>query len=138
MDGMVGLGFFPLLSEFYENLDNRFRTKRTVEKGGAHHSEIELVELIVNMEIMIMAPLCIVVFVGILSRASWRQEAEMVLCTIQLLGTVYFCGVELKTGCLNLVPIGKPGCFAGTSTYELFFFWFATGMNVRLSFELII
>ena len=28
-------------------------------------------------------------------------------------GTVWFVGPELLTGCLNMVPIGVPGCVAG-------------------------
>jgi len=69
------------------------------------------------------------VFVGIYQHAAWRNELEICLCTLHLFGNAVFVIPELLTGCLNMVPIGVKGCHAGMSAYELFFFWFAVGIN---------
>jgi hypothetical protein len=130
MDGMVGMGFFPHLSAFYNHLDNRFREHVTHANGGAHHGELAMIKLIVTIELFVMAPLCVAAFVAISNRAPWRYAVEVCVSTMHVFGTVMFLFPELMNGCLNLVPIGaKKSCVAGFSLYELFFFWFATGMN---------
>ena len=68
-------------------------------------------------------------FVGLYQRATWRRELEVCVCTLQMFGNAMFVGPELLTGCLNMVPIGTKGCTAGLTAYELFFFWFAVGIN---------
>jgi len=54
MDGMAGMGYFPLLSSFYEHLDNRFRTGKPFLLGGPHHSESAMVELVMFVELFVM------------------------------------------------------------------------------------
>jgi hypothetical protein len=67
--------------------------------------------------------------VGIKRGASWARDLQLVALTFQLLGAIVFVGAELMTGCMNLVPFGKPGCLPDLSLYTAFYFYFGVTLN---------
>jgi len=123
IDGMIGLGFVPVMASNFEYLDIRFR-EVPFSEGGPHPSEAIIAHILVLMEIFVMTPLCLTCFVGIIHQKKWAQEAEIILCVIHCFGTIIFAVPPLFESCVGLAPIGLVGCWRSASMFELFFFWF--------------
>jgi len=130
MDGMVGLGFAPLLGENYDFLDNRLRAVE-FSHGGPHPGEASIAHLILMIEIFFMAPMCLLCFVGVIQQRKWAQDAEILLCATHVLGTIIWSIPPLLDDCKSLAPIGIAGCTPSVlSLYNLFYFWFGYGINL--------
>jgi hypothetical protein len=136
MDGLGSIGFLPLMRSNYELLDARLKpddvnAKRAAQ--GLHHAsqgEIALLDFIVKTELYVMSLFCLGAFFGVVTEAKFRDECEIIASLLHIAGTLVWSVPEIMVGCINCVPIGKVGCIPGTSLYELFYYWFAFGINI--------
>eukprot|EP00462_Mataza_sp_D1_P004469 CAMPEP_0175104652 /NCGR_PEP_ID=MMETSP0086_2-20121207/9883_1 /TAXON_ID=136419 /ORGANISM="Unknown Unknown, Strain D1" /LENGTH=249 /DNA_ID=CAMNT_0016380141 /DNA_START=113 /DNA_END=862 /DNA_ORIENTATION=- len=138
MDGLTGgyglsHGFLPLMFQNYQLLDNRCRENVAFSAGGPSPGAIPVAVLVFRLELYCMAPLCFFTYFAYALRKPWRAEMAVITLVFQILGTVFFVGPELMTGCPNVSPFGPDtGCFSSvdpTSLYDLMYFYFAFGMN---------
>jgi cholestenol delta-isomerase len=104
----VGLcGALPPLRKQYEELDSRYRNKDPT------------VMLVSGVELFLMGPLCLLLVYAILKKKHYRHPLQILVCTLQLMGTIMFAGTEIYTGCHNI-----PTDFGLTFTPDkLFYFW---------------
>ena len=129
MDGLTGgFKYLPEMSKNYEKLDNRALGFGRNDNGLTDDA-VAVATVVFRAELFVMAPLCFLTYVSYYSRSKYCPTLALVTLSAQLWGTVMFVGPELLTGCKNMVPIGKDGCYAGFSSYELLYFWFAVGAN---------
>jgi hypothetical protein len=88
LDGLVGI--YQVNAPFakqYAIIDKRF-ADTTTDAGAAVHV-LSLVELLV------MGPMCLLLYVLYQRRHAARDVTEVALCTMQFLGTVVYVGAEL-------------------------------------------
>ena len=132
MDGLTGgYGCLPLMNDNYEKLDNRANGWGAVGTNGLTEDAVSVAYVVFRSELYIMAPLCFLTYIAHYARSPYRPSLAIVTLSAQLWGTVMFVGPEILTGCKNMVPVGVDGCLsAGTTPYELLYFWFAVGANV--------
>merc|ERR1712000_795742 len=84
LDGLVGFARrVPFLFSLYCTLDKRYE-----------HAE-SAVMMISITELLIMGPLCIFLYYR---NRSWRAPLELVVCAIQIFGTIVFTGSEIWEG----------------------------------------
>ena len=80
-----------LLRENYQRMDNRFRSHVPFNRGGPHESEVLGAMTVVLIEIFVQAPMCLVSYVAVMKRLSWRNE--MALATLSMYMYCLRCGV---------------------------------------------
>jgi len=110
MDGMVGVfAKVPLFRTQYETVDLRYKNADPT------------VMAVSMVELLVMSPLSIAVFVGYHLRKPWRAPLEIVTAVLQAMGTVMFVSPELQTGCRS-VPFDRDFSF---TFHHILYFWFA-------------
>jgi len=120
MDGFSGsFQRVPVVVQQYFVLDKRFET---------HHVVPYMIGLI---EIVCMAPLCLVTLHMILKNHPLRYPMELITSTFQFMGMVVFVGAEVYEGQLNvpaLDPVGVPGDrwanLQSMNLYHFTYYWF--------------
>ena len=114
MDGCVGsLDKLPLFAQQYKILDNRFVIRDVVPIS------IGLVEL------FIMAPLAIILYLGYKWNSSFTYPLEIVVCVMHIFGAVLFVLPEFLTGCKN-IPVDYNFEF---TLHHIVYFWFGFMAN---------
>jgi cholestenol delta-isomerase len=87
LDGLVGFaGFVPYLREKYWALDQRYQHKE---------SSVMMISLV---ELFIMGPLCVLLFHAYTRNKPWKDPLELIVCSIQIMGTIVFTGAEMWEG----------------------------------------
>jgi len=125
MDGFAGGKWGnKLMADNYELLDRRFCRNCT------SNGEMVAAKLIVNTEILVHAPLCVITYVAIATGSKLAAGWELITLTWQLFGLLAFVGPDFLTGCLNMVPHGEEGCLPEFTPYNFFFSWFGVGINI--------
>ncbi|KAJ9456183.1 putative 3-Beta-hydroxysteroid-delta(8) [Diplonema papillatum] len=114
MDGGVGcFQQLPLLDKMYKELDGRFRDRESCAAG------------ITSFEFFVMVPLALAVYWGIRRGCPWRYATELVLCSVQLMGTYLFVGTEVYEGFPNVVTDFN----FEFSRDQIVYFWFGFSIN---------
>eukprot|EP01096_Ripella_sp_DP13-Kostka_P006319 TRINITY_DN2265_c0_g1_i1.p1 TRINITY_DN2265_c0_g1~~TRINITY_DN2265_c0_g1_i1.p1 ORF type:complete len:257 (-),score=145.04 TRINITY_DN2265_c0_g1_i1:39-758(-) len=115
MDGLTGgYHFLKLLDNHYTKLDQRFRDDETTSW------------LITQVELFIMAPLCLLTYRAIVKASSWKYPFIILTSTFQLIGAIFFFFSEVVSGFKN-VPIDRNLEF----TFDhILYFWFGYGANL--------
>ena len=135
MDGMTG-GYhsFRAMDNNYRILDNRCNDELVGTAGGPDEGSRAVALLVFRLELFVMMPICLLAFLALRRRSSTAPALELVASILQLLGTVFFIGPELMTGCKNMVPFGvKPnGCAPPPldSLWNAFYWHFGIGVNI--------
>ncbi|KAL6062216.1 Cholestenol delta-isomerase [Balamuthia mandrillaris] len=108
LDGFVGfLHRIPTLYRLYCDLDKRY----LIDEPS--------VMIVSGVELFLMSPLCLLTVHAICQRKKWRHLLEIVLCVIQIFGTIVFAGGEIYSGFHNV-----PADFDFTFTMaEIVYFW---------------
>eukprot|EP01006_Ploeotia_vitrea_P020767 TRINITY_DN53069_c0_g2_i1.p1 TRINITY_DN53069_c0_g2~~TRINITY_DN53069_c0_g2_i1.p1 ORF type:complete len:237 (+),score=18.10 TRINITY_DN53069_c0_g2_i1:23-733(+) len=115
MDGLAGAcGKIPIMVSQYHKVDKRYSYGCTTE-GGAPVCVLSLTEL------FLMAPLSVAIYAGYKWRSVWRRPLEIVVCVMQMTGTIFFVGAEVTTGLQNL-PTDRNFDF---TLDHIVYFWFA-------------
>mmetsp|Transcript_6953 Transcript_6953/g.8428 ORF Transcript_6953/g.8428 Transcript_6953/m.8428 type:complete len:258 (+) Transcript_6953:107-880(+) len=131
MDGCSGgLNTPRLMGANYRILDNRFRFNVSLSEGGPHPGEAAGGFTVVMVELLIMAPLCILTCVGIMKNLPWHHELQAVVSAFHLFGTIMFIAPEFLTSCPNMAPIGEETCLPDLTPFTFFYFYFGVGANL--------
>ena len=115
MDGLTGgWHHLHLLNEHYCRLDKRFLEDEAVSW------------MITQIELFVMAPLCILTYRAILNNSRLRYALEITTSLCQLWGAVIFFGSEVLNKFPN-VPVDSQFLF---SFHHCLYFWFGFGANL--------
>lgn len=115
MDGLTGgWHFLDLLNQHYCRLDRRFLEDESVSW------------MITQIELFIMAPLCMLTYRAIVRQSPLRYPLEIVTSLCQMWGAMIFFGSEILNKFPN-VPVDSQFLF----TFDhCLYFWFGFGANL--------
>lgn len=82
----------PALEVTYSLADRRFAAGCAESDGSAAACAVT------QLELFVMAPMCVLLFAAYLKRWRCRDALELVLCTLQVGGTVAFAGPQVFIG----------------------------------------
>ena len=124
MDGMTGgWHFLELLNNHYINLDKRFAQDEAVSW------------LITQLELWLMAPLCILTYAAIVKRSPSRYLLEIITSLFQLAGAIFFFGSEVvniwfRSPHLHHIPNIPVDWDLSFDFHDCLYFWFGFGANL--------
>lgn len=106
MDGMVNLGYLPLMEKNYHLMDLRFKHVGS-KPHSPSRSEVNLVFTITTLELFVMSALCYLAFYGIRMRTAWSHEAEIVLNVVSCFLRSSSSARPLKTDSVLTPPLRR-------------------------------
>ena len=142
MDGLNGafseFGFLPYLHKnVYHMIDRRYRRHLTDKPGGPSGYEASVVRTLNGTELFVYSWMSFLTAVSICNGRKWHKTLEVCVLTMAAYGAIMFLLPDYMTGCLNMHPMGKPGCMPPFTPFNCFrVLWSADQLDLVLRADL--
>lgn len=121
MEGLgAGWNLWNAVHDSYQLIDKRF--------SFSHPDDFNAF-LITQLELFVWTPLCFATVIAFFFNLQHRYVLSIITSVCQIVGTIFFVAPPMASSCVDLPPIGEPGCLPEVTPFTMLFHYFGFGIN---------